>query len=45
MMAIVTDNFKPEEISQPIRSNEATVQLLVKLIQETAPKFQKSLMH
>ena len=45
MMAIVTDNFKPGEISQPIRSNEATIQLLVRLIQQTAPKFQKSLMH
>ncbi len=44
LMSVVTDNFQPGEIGQPLRSNEETIHLLVDLIKETAPKFQKSLM-
>jgi hypothetical protein len=43
-MAIVTENFKPEDIGQRIRSNEQTVKLLTDLIKDVAPQFQKEFM-
>jgi hypothetical protein len=44
MMALVTENFTPEEIGQRPRTNEQTVEMLLNFIKELAPKFQKSLM-
>ena len=43
-LALVTEDFSPEEIGERPRGNEATVSLLVKFIQDLAPRFQKSLM-
>ena len=44
MMALVTENWSSAETGQRPRGNQETVDLIVKLIQELAPKFQKSLM-
>lgn len=43
-LALVTDDFSPQEIGERPRGNEATISLLGKFIQDLAPRFQKSLM-
>lgn len=43
-LALVTDGWSPLETGERERDNEATVSLLMKFIQDLAPRFQKSLM-
>ncbi len=43
-LALVTDNFSPQEIGERPRGNEATIALLGKFIRDLAPRFQKSFM-
>jgi Protein of unknown function (DUF3485) len=45
VMAVVTDGFKPGEIGERKRTADETLTLITALIQELAPKFQKSLMN
>lgn len=45
MMAVVTDGFKPGEITERRRNATETLTLITTLISEVAPKFQKSLMN
>lgn len=44
LMAIVTEDFSVEEVGQRKRTSEETVNMLVDLIRQLAPKFQKGLM-
>ena len=44
MMALVTENLSTADSGQRVRSEKETVDIIVKLIKELAPKFQKSLM-
>jgi hypothetical protein len=44
MMALVTENVPPSDSGQRVRNSQETVDIIVKLIQELAPKFQKSFM-
>jgi hypothetical protein len=43
-LALVTDNFTPEEIGQRIRDADQTLEMMTALIKDLAPKFQKGLM-
>jgi len=43
-LALVTEDFPPQESGERPRGNEATIALLGKFIQDLAPRFQKSLM-
>jgi len=43
-MALVTEGFTPEETGQRPRNDEQTVAMLVQLIHELAPQFQKEFM-
>ncbi|MEZ0389994.1 MAG: exosortase-associated EpsI family protein [Verrucomicrobium sp.] len=44
LMAIVSGDFTPDQVGQRSRTNEETVTMLVDLIRQLAPKFQKDLM-
>lgn len=44
LMAIVTEDFTPEEVGQRRRNSDETVAMLADLIRQLAPKFQKGLM-
>jgi hypothetical protein len=44
LMAVVTEEFTPQESGQRTRTSQETVDMLVDLIRQLAPKFQKSLM-
>lgn len=43
-LALVTDNFSPDEIGERPRSGDATAALLGKFIHDLVPRFQKSFM-
>ena len=43
-LALVTDNFTPQEIGQRIRDADQTLAMLTALVRDLAPKFQKGLM-
>jgi len=44
VMALVTEGFTPEEIGQRTRNDEQTVAMLVQLIHDLVPQFQKEFM-
>ncbi len=45
VMALVTDNFAAEEISQRQRNSDQTLELITQLIQALVPKFQTDFVH
>lgn len=44
VMALVTEGFTPDEVGQRTRNDEQTVAMLVQLIHDLAPQFQKEFM-